>query len=233
MLKKLGIALAAMGAAATGVYLLLIRPWYERWGATDEEVQRLMPGDGEVKRPMIKSTHAVTINARPEEIWPWLVQIGTGRAGWYSYDWIENRMGLKVSSADRIIPEFQHLQAGDLIPLGPGVGIPVKAIEPNRSLLLVGHDPNIGEASWVLGLYPLDETHTRLVSRFYDRLPLTPGGIFSLLFVDPGSFVMSRKMLLGIKQRAERASGEAHGQTGIATRQDSQREEPVTLKPQV
>jgi len=80
MLKKLSIALAAMVAAVTGVYLWLIRPWYERWGATGEEVQRPMPGDDEVKRPMIKSTHAVTINARPEEIWPWLVQIGTGRA---------------------------------------------------------------------------------------------------------------------------------------------------------
>ncbi len=229
MLKKFSIALAAMVAAVTGVYLWLIRPWYERWGATGEEVQRPMPGDDEVKRPMIKSTHAVTINARPEEIWPWLVQIGTGRAGWYSYDWIENRMGLNVSSADRILPEFQHLQVGDSIPLAPGIGIPVKAIEPNRSLLLVGHDPNIGEASWVLGLYPLDETHTRLVSRFYDRLPLTPGGIFSLLVVDPGSFVMSRKMLLGIKQRAERASREAHGQVEVTT----QREEPVTLKTQV
>ncbi len=229
MLKKFSIGLAAMVAAVTGVYLWLIRPWYERWGATGEEVQRPMPGDDEVKRPMIKSTHAVTINARPEEIWPWLVQIGTGRAGWYSYDWIENRMGLNVSSADRILPEFQHLQVGDSIPLAPGIGIPVKAIELNRSLLLVGHDPNIGEASWVFGLYPLDETHTRLVSRFYDRLPLTPGGILSLLVVDPGSFVMSRKMLLGIKQRAERASREAHGQVEVTT----QREEPVTLKTQV
>ena len=232
MLMKLIRGLVTIGAAATGAYLLLIRPWHERWGATDEEVQRAMPGDDEVKRPMIKGTRAVTIDARPEEIWPWLVQIGTGRAGWYSYDWIENRMGLDISSTDRIIPEFQHLEVGDTIPLAPGLAIPVKAIKPNESLLLVGHDPKMGDTSWVFVLYPLDKRHTRLVIRARVRWPLTPGGILWLLVTEPGSFLMVRKMLLGIKQRAEqeRASKQALEQVAAKARRNSRQSEPVTPK---
>ena len=232
MLMKLTRRLITIAAAATGAYLQLIRPWHERWGATDEENQRPMPGDEEVQRPMIKGTRAVTIEARPEEIWPWLVQIGTGRAGWYSYDWIENRMGLDISSTNRIIPEFQRLEVGDTIPLAPGLAIPVKAIKPNESLLLVGHDPKVGDTSWVFGLYARDERHTRLVIRAHVRWPLTPGGILCLLVTDPGSFLMVRKMLLGIKLRAEqeRASKQALEQVAAKARQNSRRGEPVTPK---
>jgi hypothetical protein len=215
MLKKLGIGLATVGtmtAAATGAYLLFVGPWQRRWGATAEEVQRAMPGDEEVERPSMNATRAVTINARPEEIWPWIVQIGTGRAGWYSYDWIENLMGLDVSSTERVIPEFQDLEVGDTIPLAPGLEIPVKVIKPNVTLLLVGHDPVVGDASWVFGLYPIDEQHTRVVTRTLNRWPMTPGGILSLLFTEPGSFLMVRKMLLGIKQRAEQANRRSSSQ---------------------
>lgn len=215
MLKKLGIGLATVGtmtATAAGAYLLFVGPWQRRWGATDEEVQRAMPGDEEVERPSMNATRAVTINARPEEIWQWIVQIGTGRAGWYSYDWIENLMGLDVSSTERVIPEFQHLEVGDTIPLAPGLEIPVKVLKPNETLLLAGHDPVVGDASWVFGLYPIDEQHTRLVTRTRNRWPMTPGGILSLLFTEPGSFLMVRKMLLGIKQRAEQANRRASSQ---------------------
>ena len=90
MLKKIGIGVAALGAVLFGVYLRVIRPWQLRWGATNEEVARAMPGDDVVKRPTFNATRAVTIQARPEEIWPWLVQIGVTRAGWYSYDWLDN-----------------------------------------------------------------------------------------------------------------------------------------------
>ncbi len=224
MSKKLGIGLATVGtmtAAATGAYLLFVGPWQRRWGATDEEVQRAMPGDEEVERPLMNATRAVTINARPEEIWPWIVQIGTGRAGWYSYDWIENLMGLDVSSTERVLPEFQHLKVGDTIPLAPGLEIPVKVLKPYESLLMVGHDPVIGDASWVFGLYPVDEQHTRLVTRTRNRWPMTPGGILSLLFTEPGSFLMVRKMLLGIKLRAEQASGRASRQEEEIARQGS------------
>lgn len=215
MLKKLAIGLATVGtmtAAATGAYLLFVGPWQRRWGATDEEVQRAMPGDEEVEHPSMNATRAVTINARPEEIWPWIVQIGTGRAGWYSYDWIENLMGLDVSSTERVIPEFQDLEVGDTIPLAPGLEIPVKVLKPNETLLLAGHDPVVGDASWVFGLYPIDDQHTRAVTRTRNRWPMTPGGILSLLFTEPGSFLMVRKMLLGIKRRAEQANRRASSQ---------------------
>jgi len=102
------ISAGISGAAILSVYLLLIRPWQLRWGATDEEVVRTMPGDDIVKHPTFNATRAVTINARPEAIWPWLVQMGMARAGWYSYDWIDN---LGRPSAERLIPELQHLEA--------------------------------------------------------------------------------------------------------------------------
>ncbi len=116
MLKKIGVGLAVLGAVAIGVYLRFIRPWQLRWGATDEEVARAMPGDEVVTSPMFNATRGVTINAQPEEIRPWLVQIGCKRAGWYSYDWIDN---LGIPSANRIVPELQHLEVGDLIPFSP------------------------------------------------------------------------------------------------------------------
>jgi hypothetical protein len=234
MLKKLVIGLATVGtikAVAIGAYLLLVGPWQRRWGATDEEVQRAMPGDEEVERPLMNATRAITINARPEEIWPWLVQIGTGRAGWYSYDWIENLMGLNVSSTDRIIPEFQQLEVGDTIPLAPGLEIPVKVLKPDETLLLVGHDPVVGDASWVLRLYPIDEQQTRLVIRIRNRWPMTPRGILSLLFTEPGSFLMVRKMLLGIKWRAEQVNSQTSRQVEEMARQNSRYDEPVTLTP--
>jgi hypothetical protein len=212
MLKKSGTGLATVGiitAAATGAYLLLVGPWQRRWGATDEEVQRALPGDGEVEHPLMNATRAITINARPEEIWPWLVQIGTGRAGWYSYDWIENSIGLEFSSANRIIPEFQDLEVGDTVPLAPGLEIPVKVLKPNESLLLVGHDPVIGDTSWSFGLYPLDKERTRLVTRTRVRWPITPGGILWLFVTEPGSFLMVRKMLLGIKRRVEQVGAQS------------------------
>jgi hypothetical protein len=234
MLKKLVIGLATVGtikAVAIGVYLLLVGPWQRRWGATEEEVQRAMPGDEEVERPLMNATRAITINARPEEVWPWLVQVGTGRAGWYSYDWIENLMGLNVSSTDRIIPEFQQLEVADTIPLAPGIEIPVKVLKPNESLLLVGHDPVIGDASWALGLYPIDEQHTRLVNRNRNRWPMTTGGILRLLFIEPGSFLMVRKMLLGIKRRAEQTSDQTSRQVEEMARQNSRQDKSVTLHP--
>jgi hypothetical protein len=118
-------------------------------------------------------------------------------------------MGLEVSSAYRIIPEFQDLEVGDTIPLAPGLEIPVKVLNPNESLLLVGRDPVIGDTSWSFGLYPLDKEHTRLVTRTRVRCPITPGGILWLFVTEPGSFLMVRKMLLGIKRRAEQVGAQS------------------------
>ena len=112
--KMVGVAMAL--GAATAAYLLYIRPWQLRWGATDEELERPMPGDEIVTRPTFNATRAVTIEARPEEIWPWIVQIGMTRAGWYSYDLLDN---LGRPSARRILPQFQNLKIGDVTPMSP------------------------------------------------------------------------------------------------------------------
>ena len=193
------------GAAALVVYLLWVRPWHLRWGATDAEVERAMPGDDEIKNPMHVTTRAVTIRARAAEIWPWLVQMGYRRGGMYSYDWIDRLLGgvLDRPSADRIIPEFQHLEVGDVIPMGSGPSWPVAAIEPNRSLLVVIREHGM-EYTWSWGLYELDERYTRLVLRIH-TLPTRPLLIPFFHIFDPGAFLMTRKHLLGIKQRAEAA----------------------------
>lgn len=184
------------------VYLVLIRPYTVRWGSTGEEITRVMAGDELVKNPTLNATRAVTINARPEEIWPWLVQLGCKRAGWYSYDRIDNA---GIPSADRIIPEFQRLEAGDLIPFTPDgkAGMRVKEIEPNKWMLWVAQD---SEFTWSWGLYPLDDTRTRLITRLRARYPWTSRAIPFILLADMGDIVMMRKCMLGIKRRAEAAA---------------------------
>jgi hypothetical protein len=205
MFKRIGIGLAAVGtaAAATGAYLRFIRPWQLRWGAADEEVARAMPGDDVVEHPTFNATRAVTIQARPEEIWPWLVQIGLKRAGFYSYDWLDNP---GHHSAERIIPELQHLAVGDLIPLSLDgkQGQWVKAFEPNQWMLW--GTPRTNEyTTWYWGLSPLDESQTRLITRVRMRYHwLSPMIVIDLL-VEFTDIVMMRKCMLGIKQRAERA----------------------------
>jgi len=202
MFKMIGVGLAVLGAGAFGVYLRFIRPWQLRWGATDEEVARAMSGDDVVKQPTFNATRAVTIQARPEEIWPWLVQIGVGRAGWYSYDWLDN---LGRHSAERIIPEFQHLAVGDVMPMSPDGkhGNVVKAFEPNRWMLWGDH---AGQATWYWGLYPVDERQTRLITRVRMCYRWTsPLALFNPL-VEFTDIAMMRKCLLGIKRRAEASS---------------------------
>jgi hypothetical protein len=195
----------AAGAAALAAYLLWIRPWHLRWGATDEELARAMLGDEIVKRPTFNATRAVTIEAQPAETWPWLVQVGCKRAGWYSYDWIDN---LGTPSAERIVPELQNLKIGDTVPMSPNgtQGLTVKAIDSNRSMLWVSKNEN---CTWAWALYNSDQNHTRLVTRVRMRYRwLSPWMAFNLLF-DPGDYVMMRKMLLGLKRRAECGSKES------------------------
>jgi len=152
------------------------------------------------------ATRAVTVAARPEQIWPWLVQIGLGRAGWYSYDWLDN---LGRHSAERIIPEFQHLAVGDVIPMSPDGkhGNVVKAFEPNRWMLW---GDQAGQATWYWGMYPVDERQTRLITRVRMCYRWTsPLALFNPL-VEFADIAMMRKCLLGIKRRAEvSASGVA------------------------
>ena len=202
MINKIGVGLATLGAISFGVYLRFIRPWQLRWGATDDEVASVMPGDDVVQQPTFDATRAVAIQARPEEIWPWLVQMGLTRAGWYSYDWLDN---LGRPSAQRIIPELQHVAVGDVIPMSPDgkQGMRVKAFEPNQWMLWGDAK---GAATWYWGLDALDESHTHLITRVRMHYHWTSPAILFDLLVEFTDIIMMRKCLLGIKQRAERTS---------------------------
>jgi hypothetical protein len=198
-------ARTAVGAAAAGVgllaaYLRFVRPWALRWGATAEEAARPLPGDELVAKADYVATRAITIHAPPRDVWPWLVQIGSGRAGWYTYDRLDNA---GVPSATEIIPELQQLQEGDLIPMvaGKDIGVRVKELEPHRRMLWWDEQ---GEYSWEWVLEPIDQHATRLLNRLrVTRHPWTRKMLYELVAAN-GDVVMQRKLLRGIKQRAER-----------------------------
>ncbi len=190
--------LAILLAASTW---FLYRPWALTWGSTDEEIARLMPGDEVLERPTFNATRAVTIEATPEEIWPWIVQIGYRRAGFYSYDLLDND---GIPSAERILPEYQTLKVGDLIPLSKSADVRVTELDPPRLMVLVFEvEGTWSDATWVWGLYPENASHTRLVT----RLRANAKGVRSRIFLDLGEIIMMRKCMLGIKRRAE--SGQA------------------------
>jgi hypothetical protein len=162
-----------------------------------------MSGDTQVTLPGYETTLGVTIQAAPADIWPWLLQMGYRRGGLYSYDWLDRLFGyLDAPSAERILPEWQTLAVGDEIPIGRGGGFPVKAIEPYRSLVLGGYDRDV-EWSWEFALQPIDPYRTRLVSRSraWIRPAIRTAAIRGLVL--PAAFLMTRRMLLGIKRRAE------------------------------
>lgn len=168
-MARIAGGMAAAGAAALSAYILVIRPWHLRWGATDAEVHQTLPGDDFVKQPRYVSTHAVTIRAPAAAVWPWLVQMGQGRGGLYSYDWLENLVGCDIHSADRIIPELQNAEVGDTVRLVPEdssfpLAFDVAVIEPERALVLrTPGDPDASmaagypDATWAFVLSKLDE----------------------------------------------------------------------------
>ena len=203
----------------------LITPFLQsrrnRWGATDAELVRSLPGDQLIPKPKWMWTHAVTVNATADQVWPWLVQMGQGRGGFYSYEFLENLTGCNIHNADRIIPELQNLKIGDGIKLHPKAPpLPMTLIEPRRSLVLHAKDyapdnqsnhparsktKNAFSSSWGFYLDSIDDRATRLIIRWKvsynptikNRLGYGP------LLVGPIGFAMDRKMLLGIKKRAE------------------------------
>ena len=187
----------------TMLYWFPIRRWMNRWGSTPSDLSRVMAGDRFLIDPTYSGTTAVTVNAAPDDIWPWLVQIGYQRGGLYSYDWLDRLFGyLDRPSATRILPEFQHLAVGDDIPVGRGPSWPVAVVEPGRALVLDMR--NMGGFDWVwqFGLYTVDEKRTRLVSRSCVRTRSIWARIATYA-IEPAGFLMTRRMLLGIKQRAE------------------------------
>ena len=188
------LLLTVILAALVAFFYLVYRPWQLSWGATPDEVARPMVGDGLVKNPTFNATRAVTINAPAERIWPWIVQIGYKKAGFYSWDILDND---GIPSAGRIIPEFQKLKIGDLIPLSEHTDAAVVSMEPNEHLLLVFQSE--GTVTWAWALFKIDANRTRLVN----RLRWHASSAVSQFVLDAFEIIMMRKHLLGIKRRAE------------------------------
>jgi hypothetical protein len=166
---------------------------------SEDEATRALPGDELVADAKVRWKHAITIRARPAEIWPWLVQMGCRRAGWYSYDGLDNG---GIRSAGRILPEFQQVQVGDIFPMAPKAKdmFVVRMIEPARALVL---GDVAGGMSWAFVLVPIDESNTRLITRSkgaYDRPAL---GLFLKVFWHPVDFGMQRRQLLNLKRLVE------------------------------
>ena len=185
------------------LYWFPIRRWMGRWGAHSCDLARVMAGDLVIANPTHSATHAVTVEALPEDIWPWLVQMGSDRGGLYSYDWLDRLFGiLDRPSATRIIPEFQHLSVGDKIHLGPREELTVITSDTGRALVL-SYNAHGFEWVWQFGLYPLDGNRTRLVTRGTERFRSTVTSWLFMRVMEPAAFIMTRRMLLGVKQRAE------------------------------
>lgn len=205
-----GIASALAVGAALGAYVRNVRPRLVRWGAEDDEISRAMPLDGRITEPDYVTNRAITIDAPPPEIWLWIAQMGESpRGGFYSYEWIERLMGMDVKNARTLIPGCPAPQAGDK--LDRKGNMRVKAVEPGRYIVVGPPDDESlwVEATWCLALYPVDQDHTRLVSRVRARTKRrTPAALIWKLLLDPGQFFMERKMLLEIKERAEELARE-------------------------
>ena len=183
-------------------YFTLFRPWQLRWGATDDEIRRPILGDDIVGNPSFNATRAIAINAPVESIYPWIVQMGVNRAGWYSYDLLDN---LGRHSAEVILPQHQNIQVGDLIPMSPDgkQGLWVKDFRNNEWILWWD---KTGDTSWAWGIYPDGISRSRLVTRIRVKYRwLSPAILFNLIieFLD---IWMMRKCMLGIKRRAEAMS---------------------------
>jgi hypothetical protein len=195
--RRVRAALAVIGAGA--VYLRWLRPWHMTWGATDVEARGPVSGDELMPGAGIVSTRVVEIAAPPSAIWPWLVQMGPGRGGAYTYDWIERLAGIDIRTVDRIIPELQDLKVGDEIEM-PGYTMRVELLDPERAMVVRSSN---GAWLWAFELRAVGD-HTRLISRnSFDTSRLTRQDWLVYPIIEPGSWVMERKMLLTIKQHAE------------------------------
>jgi deazaflavin-dependent oxidoreductase (nitroreductase family) len=205
----------AAGAAAAIGWRTRFVPWHRNWGATDEEATMPLPGDELTPPPVEQNTRAITIAAPPQEVWPWLVQMGADRGGFYSYAWLENLFGLDIHNADQIVEEWQQLAVGDWVwgARKRTGGWVVELLEPGVALVMKAADPKLGRATrrdtgigvefqWTFALRPSPHGTTRLLirertaaGRRLTRWMLAPVGLVS--------FVMTRKMLDGIRIRAE------------------------------
>ena len=184
---------ALAGLGATAAYALLVRPWHLRWGAAPGEEDLELPGIELLPEAGTDIVHAISIDAPPEEVWPWVAQLGQDRGGFYSYEWLENLAGCRMSNAASIHPEWQHREVGETVYLHPDAGLKVTLFEPGRALGIEG---------WGIVAVLPEDGGTRLIVR-----TRTPAGLEAAYWalLEIPHFVMERRMLLGIKQRAERA----------------------------
>lgn len=223
-MKRTTALAAGLGLAGTIAYLQRERigTWVSTWGSTAEEAAETLPGDDVTPQAGYVATHAVTIDATPEQVWPWVAQLGQGRGGLYSYDRLENLLGLQIHSLDHIDPGLQDLSPGDqirLVPEGtePDLAFEVHLVEPPHVLLLGPHgskDETLTSGlpwpTWAFVLRPITHSGsgdggTRLIVRFRSEFAPTPvATLTNKIALGPIHLLMERKMLLGIKERAER-----------------------------
>jgi hypothetical protein len=208
-------------AGGSLVALTATRRWHQHWGATDQEITKPLPGDDLIPAAKLDSTHAITIHAPADQIWPWLAQMGYGdRAGTYSYDLFERSAGRNLYQVD---PDLGPLAAGGTMPFAPGMPMTVASADPPRALVL-WQVTSAGKAidpagswgddhvawSWAFVLEPVDAATTRLLIRMrVSYQPAAKWAPYMWLLVEPAHFVMGRRQLLGLRQRAEATSGAA------------------------
>ena len=204
---------AASSLTAVAVYALLLRRRQLQWGATAEEVEASLPGDELLPRPDLVATRAIDIRSTPEQVWPWLAQMGQGRGGLYSYDWLENLVGCRIHSADRVVPEWQDVAVGDEFRIHPDVALDVVQVQPPLALVVRGgvsaagrptvDDPSAPyDFTWAFVLVPREATGTRLLVR--ERYAYRSRSARPLVeTVSLASFVMTERMLRGVRDRAE------------------------------
>lgn len=201
-------------AALFGLASIVSRRWHRTWGADRQEAGEPLPGDELIAVADVQTTRAITIPAPRGDVWPWLVQMGQGRGGLYTYEWIENALGAKIKNLDRIDPDLQRLEIGDRIRLTPevylgripGQSYRVTDVRPEEALVMLQELPTGGLSTWSFVLRPESRDHTRLIVRGRSSPPPGfPGRLAratELLILEPGYFVMERGMLRGIKRRA-------------------------------
>lgn len=190
--RKVGLTVVAFLLMLAVAYTAFVRPWHASWGATADEQQMVLPGDKLAVNPAAVTTRAVTIDAPPAVVWQWLVQVGQGRGGWYSYDWMENLFAADMHNATAIEPSLQTIAAGDPILFTQmGLHATVAAIEPQRALVLDG--------GWTFYLEPVGENSTRLIVRYFCK----DNPIYYFTLFEPAHFLMESGMMLGLKARAE------------------------------
>jgi len=216
-ISRRSIKVLAAVAVMLGAYLLLVRPWFLRWGASDAEIHQTMPGDELSKAPAYVATRSITIKAPAELVWRWVVQVGQDRAGFYSYTWLENLFRADMHNANRTVDDWQMRNVGDTVWLARSdryqgmARQTVALVTPNRALVLVSPSDyerisagGRAQGSWAFILERVDPQTTRLILR---SLSGPSGSVwqkgFSYLLFDPAHFIMERKMMLGIKKRAE------------------------------